>query len=83
MELTQKNIDQQRDFDQRFCDLYDQQQAKYVQKIKDVDLLCFHYENQKKFIQHLQDYISAKQLESEGLILEKFIQEESDAKKSS
>lgn len=37
----------------------------------------------KKFIQHLQDYISAKHLESEGLILEKFIQEESDAKKSS
>ncbi len=63
MELTQKNIDMQ---------------TKYTQKIKDVDLLFFHYENQKKFIQHLQDYIASKHLESEGLILEKFIQEESD-----
>ena len=63
MELTQKNIDLQ---------------TKYTQKIKDVDLLCFHYENQKKFIQHLQDYIAAKHLEENGLILEKFIQEESD-----
>ncbi len=61
MELTQKNIDMQ---------------TKYTQKIKDVELLCFHYENQKKFIQHLQGYIAAKHLESEGLILEKFIQEE-------
>lgn len=32
----------------------------------------------KKFIQHLQDYIASKYLENEGLILEKFIQEESD-----
>ena len=78
MELTEKCINQQRDFDQRFCDMYDQQQTKYTQKIKDVELLCFHYENQKKFIQHLQGYIAAKHLESEGLILEKFIQEESD-----
>ena len=63
MELTQKNIDQQ---------------TKYTQKIKDVDLLFFHYENQRKFIQHLQDYIASKHLEENGLILEKFIQEESD-----
>lgn len=76
MELTEKCINQQRDFDQRFCDMYDQQQTKYTQKIKDVELLCFHYENQKKFIQHLQDYIAAKYLEENGLILEKFIQEE-------
>jgi hypothetical protein len=62
MELTQKNIDMQ---------------TKYTQKIKDVDLLFFHYENQKKFIQHLQDYIASKHLESEGLILEKFIEGES------
>lgn len=63
MELTQKNIDMQ---------------TKYTQKIKDVDLLFFHYENQRKFIQHLQDYIASKHLEENGLILEKFIQEESD-----
>lgn len=61
MELTQKNIDMQ---------------TKYTQKIKDVDLLFFHYENQKKFIQHLQDYIASKHLESEGLILEKYLKEE-------
>lgn len=76
MELTQKLIDQQREYDQRFCDLYDTNK-------KAIDKLSLsHNDNTwyigelKKFIQHLQDYIAAKHLEENGLILEKFIQEE-------
>jgi hypothetical protein len=116
MELVQKNIDQQREYDQRFCDMFDQEQVKCNTKLAEIEnkirkgfsnihqidsskikrleqelsitnlallgqkTIC---RNQSAFIQHLQDYIAAKHLEENGLILEKFIQEESDAKKSS
>ena len=74
MELTQKSIDDQRVNDQRFCDLYDSKKSisdKFQEATAYIGEL-------KKFIQHLQDYIAAKHLEENGLILEKFIQEESD-----
>ena len=73
-ELTQKSIDDQRVNDQRFCELYDSKKAisdKFQEATAYIGEL-------KKFIQHLQDYIASKYLENEGLILEKFIQEESD-----
>ena len=76
MELVQKNIDQQKVNDQRFCDLYDSTKAKIDSLKKDQEEGIFYIGNLKLFIQHLQDYIAAKHLESEGLILEKFIQEE-------
>jgi len=71
-ELTQKSIDDQRVNDQRFCELYDSKKAisdKFQEATAYIGEL-------KKFIQHLQDYIAAKHLEENGLILEKFIQEE-------
>lgn len=72
MELTQKLIDQQRVNDQRFCDLYDSMKSK-VDKFEES---ISYIGELKKFIQHLQGYIAAKHLEENGLILEKFIQEE-------
>lgn len=54
--------------------------AEIAQLIKDSSDSIWYIGELKKFILHLQDYISAKHLESEGLILEKFIQEENDAK---
>lgn len=72
MELTQKSIDDQRVNDQRFCDLYDSKKAisdKFQEATAYIGEL-------KKFILHLQDYIAGKHLEENGLILEKFIQEE-------
>lgn len=87
IDLTQKNIDNQREFDQRFCDLFDSKKAEidelnnkllrlpseeHFQEILD------ERESLKKFIQHLQDYIAAKHLEENGLILEKYLQEENN-----
>lgn len=78
MGFTQKLINQQREYDQRFCDLYDKKTGTINQLNSEIEQLITDDDNQKKFIQHLQDYIAAKHLESEGLILEKFIQEEID-----
>lgn len=72
MKLTQRLIDQQREYDQRFCDLYNSKKLK-VDKFEEAITVIG---NLKKFIQHLQDYIAAKHLESEGLILEKYLKEE-------
>jgi hypothetical protein len=90
MELTQKLIDQQREFDQRFADLHDRtslQIKTITQELSEQEIVieesATYIGELEKFIQHLQDYIAAKHLEENGLILEKFIQEESDAKKSS
>ena len=109
MEIVQKNIDQQRKFDQRFCDLFDKEKVKCDTKLAEqekkfmkshseryeldagiinrqeekiseqqiiIEESAIYIGELKKFIQHLQDYISAKHLESEGLILEKYLQEE-------
>ena len=75
MELTQKLINQQREYDQRFCDLHDTNKKALDKLSLSHNDNTWYIGELKKFIQHLQDYIAAKHLESEGLILEKFIQE--------
>lgn len=71
--------------DKQFAETYEKDSAlinKLEEKVNQQEIIieesATYIGELKKFIQHLQDYVSSKHLESEGLILEKFIQEESD-----